>query len=95
MMNKESLSEQLKQQQEETQRYYALFSEERIRNMKAQDELKLYRDAEMRARNERESIINVHHRELMEIIRWLANPETAKDPFNDMEWQKKNMPYRP
>ena len=29
---------------------------------------------------------------LLEIIRWQVNPETAKDPFNNLERHKNNIP---
>ena len=88
------LTANLQGAQRESDYYKGRFENVRDELTDAQSEAK-------RARNElahlqgqeRESLYSLNEK-LLEIVRWLANPETAKDPWNSMARSKDGNGYR-
>jgi hypothetical protein len=85
---KQQLEEALNQLEHKNQTigdYYRRFT-------KAEDELKVLRSQHERYLQTDISTKQQTNKTLLEIIRWLVNPTTAKDPWNEIERQSKNVP---
>ena len=89
---KESLKKQLEKALEDKNYYREQSSAAYSRAQKAEEELKKIRQADMLGLSQRVEREVDHNRILLEIIRWLANPTTATDPFNEAGRLKNNPP---
>ena len=91
---KKSLRKQLEEALESRDYYRDRENQGYSKLRKAEEELKeLHREYDLHMRGEI-SAERQANKNLLEIIRWLANPTTAKDPFNEIERAKGGMTYR-
>lgn len=89
---KQSLRQQLEEALRELEHKRQTISDYYSRFTKAEEKLKEY---------ERQNMVNTSraldaeqkaNKQLLEIIRWMINPNTAKDPWNELETRKNNLP---